>query len=141
MCRVENMFDTTKFWTKEVFVLHSMKDIECQDWHANPSSTIDDCCLRFDHDHNVLGACNGMGCLQDCLVGDEFEENWFWFWNPATRIMSKDSTCLHHSSYHYKLETVTIDLIVIFSYDLRMPAGLFKVSDLNNLLDSFIGYC
>ncbi|XP_020231899.1 F-box/kelch-repeat protein At3g23880 [Cajanus cajan] len=68
----------------------------------NPSSTID-ACHRFNHDYTVLGVCNGLVCLQDSYRGDEIEEYWVRFWNPATRVMSEDSPRirLRSSDYNY----------------------------------------
>ncbi|QCE05477.1 hypothetical protein DEO72_LG9g480 [Vigna unguiculata] len=50
---------------------------------------------------SILGVCNGLVCLQDHCVVDEFEEYWVRIWNPATRVMSKDSPhiCLQRSDY------------------------------------------
>ncbi|KAK7393173.1 hypothetical protein VNO78_21672 [Psophocarpus tetragonolobus] len=66
----------------------------------NPSSTID-ACHRFSHDYTILGVCNGLVCLQDSYRGDEYEEYWVRFWNPATRLMSENSPHIGFRSNDY----------------------------------------
>lgn len=68
----------------------------------NPSSTVDDGCHRFNANYLVSGVCNGLVCLRDSFAGDEFQEYWFRFWNPATRVMSIDSVPLRLHSSNYK---------------------------------------
>ncbi|TKY53587.1 F-box protein [Spatholobus suberectus] len=68
----------------------------------NPSSTIDGC-HQFNHDYSVLGVCNGLVCLRDSYLGDEFEKYWVRFWNPATRVISEDSPRIRLSSRDYEI--------------------------------------
>jgi len=75
-----------------------------QDLLENPSSTLETLHRNnrpFNHCCSILGVCNGLVCLQDHCVVDEFEEYWVRIWNPATRVMSKDSPhiCLQRSDY------------------------------------------
>ncbi|KAG2403221.1 uncharacterized protein HKW66_Vig0185070 [Vigna angularis] len=79
-----------------------------QDLFENPSSTLETLPHRhlpFNRKNSCLGSCNGLVCFQDSCVDDEFEfeEYWFWMWNPATRVMSNESPHirLNRSDYEY----------------------------------------
>ncbi|XP_047173711.1 F-box/kelch-repeat protein At3g23880-like [Vigna umbellata] len=79
-----------------------------QDLFENPSSTLETLPHRhlpFNRKISFLGSCNGLVCFQDSCVDDEFEfeEYWFWMWNPATRVMSNESPHirLNRSDYEY----------------------------------------
>jgi len=66
--------------------------------------------LPFNRKYNVLGACNGLVCLQDSCIDDEFEEYWFRIGNPTTRVMTKDSP-------HIRLNRRDYWLMFGFGYD------------------------
>ncbi|XP_027351261.1 F-box/kelch-repeat protein At3g23880-like [Abrus precatorius] len=62
----------------------------------NPSDTLDeDGCYQLKTNYWVVGSCNGLVCLYGFYVEDEFDKYWVRFWNPATRMKSKKSPCLH----------------------------------------------
>ncbi|XP_014511471.1 F-box/kelch-repeat protein At3g23880-like [Vigna radiata var. radiata] len=88
-----------------------------QDLLENPSSTLETLhhkYLPFNRNYNVLGSCNGLVCLQDSSIDDEFEECWFRMGNPATRVMSNESPHIRINRSHYEYP---FWLVYGFGYD------------------------
>jgi len=76
-----------------------------QDLLDNPSSTLETLHhkhLPFNRSYAILGACNGLVCLQDSCIEDKFKEYWFRIGNPTTRVMTKDSPHIRLNLSDYK---------------------------------------
>ena len=76
-----------------------------QDLLDNPSSTLETLHykhLPFNRSYAILGACNGLVCLQDSCIEDKFKEYWFRIGNPTTKVMTKDSPHIHLNLSDYK---------------------------------------